>query len=65
MKETIGILILLVGFSLVGTGDYTEAQREHIHYCIMVDKWIESQGILGHPNYDDRDCSAAFDDIEK
>tara|TARA_B100000424_G_scaffold243256_1_gene212726 strand:+ start:981 stop:1178 length:198 start_codon:yes stop_codon:yes gene_type:complete len=65
MKEVIGILILLIGFSLVGTGDYTEAQRAHIHYCIMVDKWVESKGVLGHPNYDDRDCSTAFDEIDQ
>lgn len=57
MKEIIGITILVVGFGMVGVGDYDEATREHLHYCAMVDTWIKFQGTRGHPNYEERDCS--------
>lgn len=56
MKEIIGITILLAGFGIVGVGDYDEAEREHVHYCAMVDSWIRHQGTRGHPNYEQRDC---------
>ena len=57
MKEITGITILVVGFGMVGVGDYDEATREHIHYCAMVDTWIKFQGTRGHPNYEQRDCT--------
>lgn len=57
MKTVFAITMTVLVFGIVGQGDFEEAQREHRHYCAMVDSWKRNGGTTGHPNYENRQCS--------
>ena len=57
MKYVIIMVLFVAAFGIAGRGDYENAEKEHAHYCAMVDTWQRFQGTRGHPNYEDRDCS--------
>jgi hypothetical protein len=55
MKILTGILFAIIGFTAFAIAshfDYEEAELNHHEYCESVRAWNNSNGSMGHPDYD-------------
>lgn len=57
MRYVLGIAVIIYLLAVVGQDDYEEAKVSHEHHCEMVQLWEKSDGEVGHPNYDGRQCT--------
>lgn len=57
MRYVLGITVIICLLAVVGQDDYNEAKRSHQQHCDMVQLWEKSDGEVGHPNYDGRQCT--------
>jgi|DEB0MinimDraft_3_1074331.scaffolds.fasta_scaffold133609_3 hypothetical protein len=47
----LALVVFIIAYGLVGTGDFEDALQSQRHYCDSVSRYAESRGEVGHPPY--------------